>query len=78
MGLFDWLSGLFSSKSGEENNDSENNREIGDSNDEEVIQNTYEKTETQDHVLSDLKAEEEHGTESNSAEIAAQHDKKET
>jgi len=67
MGLFDWLSGLFSSKSDEENNDSENNREIDDGNGAEVIQNTYEETETQDQVHSGLKTE-----------VDTQHDKDET
>ena len=77
MGLFNWLSGLFSSKSDEENNDSENNREIDDGNGSEIIQNTYEKIETQDHVHSDLKAKDEHETELNSAEVDTQHDKNE-
>ena len=77
MGLFDWLSGLLSSKSDEENNDSENNREIDDGNGSEIIQNTYEEIETQDHVHSALKAEDEHETELNSAEVDTQHDKNE-
>ena len=77
MGLFDWLSGLFSSKSDEENNNSENNREIDDGNGAEAIQNTYEETKPQDHVHSDLKAQDEHEIESNLVETDTQHDKDE-
>ncbi len=43
----------------------------------EVIQNTYEETETQDHVHSDLKAQDEHEIESNLVERDTQHDKDE-
>lgn len=68
MGLSDWLSGLFSSKSGEESNDSENNKESNDDKDTEAIQTTYEATENQGQVDSDLITQDKHETESNSAE----------
>ena len=77
MGLFDWLSGLFSSKSDEENNDSENNRESDEDNAEEAIQNTYEATEKQDQVDSNLMTQDEQETELNSVEADAHHAKDE-
>lgn len=68
MGLFDWLSGLFSSKSGEENKDSENNIERNDDKSVETIQNIYEKNEAQDQIHNDLEAQKERDTESKKAE----------
>lgn len=76
MGLFDWLSGLFGSKSDEENNDSENNE---DSDDEgsEVIQSTHEEIETQNQFDSDLITQDKQETGSNSVEVDGHHTKKE-
>lgn len=52
MGLFDWFSGLFSSRSDEENKDSENSIE---SDDGKVVEtNRHEKSEAHDQVYSDL------------------------
>lgn len=67
MGLFDWFSGLFSSKSDDENNDSENNKDSDDE-DAEVTQSTYEETETQNQIDSDLITQGNHETESSSVE----------
>ncbi|AEJ01426.1 hypothetical protein Nit79A3_1608 [Nitrosomonas sp. Is79A3] len=76
MGLFDWLSGLFSSKSDEENNDSENNKGSDDEG-AEVMQSTYEETETQNQIVSDLIPQSTHETESNSVEADTRHAKDE-
>jgi hypothetical protein len=75
MGLFDWLSGLFGSKSDEENNDSENKRESDDDKGVEAIQSTFEGNEAHDQAHSDLITQDEHETESNPAEADTQHDK---
>lgn len=73
MGLFDWLSGLFGSKSDEENNDSENKRESDDDKGVEAIQSTFEGNEAHDQDHSDLITQNE--SESNPAEADTQHDK---
>jgi|CXWL01.1.fsa_nt_gi hypothetical protein len=72
MGLFDWLSGLFSSKSGEENKDNEGNIERDVSKREEGLQNVYEKNEAPDQAYGDLKAQDEHETVMQKAESEEQ------
>lgn len=74
MGLFDWLSGLFSSKSGEENKDNEGNIERDVSEKEEGLQNVYEKNETPDQFHGDLKAQDKHESEEQGAVEADQQD----
>ena len=57
MGLFDWFSGLFSSRGDEESKDNENNIESDDGKVAEA--NRYEKNEAQDQGYSDLKIQNE-------------------
>jgi len=64
MGLFDWLSGLFGSKGGEENRDNEDNIERDVSKNIDDLQDVHVKNEIlAEQVYDDLKAQDAHETE---------------